>query len=52
MSWHKLGYIPNFDAAFRSKKYSVDTNHNNFHYYLHYLLSGIEKLLACYHGFD
>ena len=52
MSWRTLGYIPNFDAGFGSKKYSLDTKHNDFHYCLCYLLSSLEKLLSCSHGFD
>ena len=34
ISYCILRYIPNFDARFRSKKYSVYKKHNNFHYYL------------------
>ena len=51
ISWRTLRYITNFDAAFGIKKYSVDTKHNDFHFYLRYLLNGLEKLLVCSHGF-
>ena len=51
MLWHTLGYIPNFDAVLGSKKYSVDTKHNDFNFCLRYLLSGLEKLLSFSEGF-
>ena len=51
MSWRTLAYIPNFDAIFQHKNYSVDTKYNDFHFCLRYLLNGIEKLQSVSDGY-
>ena len=52
MSWRTLAYIPNFDAGFGNKNYTVDMKHNDFHFCLRYLLNGVQKLLSFTDGFD
>ena len=52
MSWRTIAYIPNFDAIFKHKNYSVDTKYNDFHFCLRYLLNGIEKVLNIKEGFN
>ena len=44
MSWRTLAYIPNFDSLFDLKSYSLEQQHNDFHYCLRYLLNGLETL--------
>ena len=51
-SWRTLGYIPNFDALFGNKKYSVDVKHNDFHFCLRYLLDGPHKVISYSEGYD
>ena len=46
MAWRTLAYIPNFDSLFDSKDYNVEMKHNDFHFCLRYLLSGLETLLS------
>ena len=52
MSWRTLAYIPNFDALFGNKNYSVDMKHNDFHFCLRYLLDGVSKILESSNGFN
>ena len=52
MSWRTIAYIPNFDATFQNKNYSVDMKYNNFHFCLRYLLNGIEKVINFQDGFN
>ena len=52
MSWRTVAYIPNFDASFQSKNYSVDMKYNDFHFCLRYLLNGIEKVISHKDGFN
>ena len=52
MSWRTLAYIPNFDALFGTKNYSVDMKHNDFHFCLRYLLDGVKTILDFKDGFD
>ena len=51
MSWRTLAYIPNFDSMFEAKTYSVQAKHNDFHFCLRYLLSGIEVLQSTADGY-
>ena len=52
MSWRTVAYIPNFDAIFQSKNYTVDMKYNDFHFCLRYLLNGIEKVINQKDGFS
>ena len=52
MSWKTSAYIPNFDAIFQNKKYSVNTKCNDFHFCLRYLLNVVEKVISQSDGFN
>ena len=44
MAWRSIGYLPNFDESFASKKYSPYQKASDFHYCLRFILDGIEQI--------